>query len=191
MGIISRFLLLLYTLIVGATVVIIAGACLDIMPANYWQPSLKFILIQPETLIALAVMLVLSLFFMAKVFASTQSSADNHLVVENEILLQQGQSGEVRVSVDAVEHIAARAALAVIGVREAQASVVKSSLTDQIIVKLNIVLGQGYSAPVVSENIVESIDTALMVALQIPNVPVEVTVTDITNAVADRRQRVV
>lgn len=191
MGIISRILLLLYTLIVGATVVIVAGACLDIMPANYWQPSLKFILIQPETLIVLVVMLVLSLFFMAKVFASAQSSVDNHLVLENEIVLQQGQSGEVRVAVDAVEHIAARAALAVIGVREAQASVVKSSLTDQIIVKLNIVLGQGYSAPVVSENIVESIDTALMVALQIPNVPVEVTVTDITNAVADRRQRVV
>lgn len=190
MGVISRFLLLLYTLVVGATVVIIAGACLDVMPAKFWQPSLKFILIQPETLIALAVMLILSLFFMTKVFASTPMT-DEPIVDMNEIILQQGQVGEVKVSIDAIEHIAERAALSVIGVRESQAAVVKSGQTDQIIVKLNIVLGQGYSAPVVSENIVESIDTALMVALQIPNVPVEIKVTDITNAVADRRQRVV
>ena len=123
MGIISRFLLLLYTLIVGATVVIIAGACLDIMPAKFWQPSLKFIMLQPETLVALAVMLVLSLFFLTRVFAS---SKDEQTVNEKEIVLQQGQVGEVRVAVDAVERIAERAALSVVGIREAQAVVVKS-----------------------------------------------------------------
>ena len=188
MGIISRFLLLLYTLIVGATVVIIAGACLDIMPAKFWQPSLKFIMLQPETLVALAVMLVLSLFFLTRVFAS---SKDEQTVNEKEIVLQQGQVGEVRVAVDAVERIAERAALSVVGIREAQAVVVKNKRNEQIVVKLSIVLGQGYSAPVVSENAVNSIDTAILVALQIPNVPVDVKVMDITNAVADRRQRVV
>ena len=59
MGIMSRVLLLLYALVVGAVTVIIASACLNFMPANFWQPSLKFILAQPETLIALAVMLLL------------------------------------------------------------------------------------------------------------------------------------
>lgn len=187
MGIISRFLLLLYSLVVGTVVVIIAGACLDIMPSKFWQPSLNFILARPETLGVLAVMLLLSFFFLTRVFVPTE----NPEVAEDEISLQNGQVGDIKVAVDAIERIAERAALSVTGVREAQAVVLKNKRNAQIFVRLNIVLAQGYSAPVVSENAVESIDTAILVALQIPNVPVEVKIRDITNAVAERRQRVI
>ena len=135
-------------------------------------------------------MLLLSIFFLTRVFAS--SSSDDTSVADDEIVLQQGQVGEVKVSIDAIQRIAERAALTVTGVRECQAAIVKGGRRhSQLIVRLTIVLGQGYSAPVVSENAVNSIDTALLVTLQIPEVPVEVTVKDITNAVAERRQRVV
>lgn len=189
MGIISRFLLLLYVLVVGATVVIIAGVCLKFIPENFWQPSLKFILIQPETLAALAVMLLLSLFFLTRVFASNKREQAS--VAEDEIILQKGQSGEVKVSVEAIKRISERAALSVNGIRESEAVVLKKKGDSDIAVRLTIVLGQGFAAPIVSENAVSAVDAAILTALQLPEVPVEVKVRDITNAVIERNRRVV
>ena len=187
MGIMSRVLLLLYALVVGAVTVIIASACLNFMPANFWQPSLKFILAQPETLIALAVMLLLSLFFLTRVFVSHEAPT----VADDEIILRQGLSGEVKVALDAIQRITERAALSVNGVRESQAVIFKKGKDTPIAVRLSIVLGQGFAAPTVSENAVNAVNNAILTALQIPAVPVEVTVKDITNAVIERRQRVV
>ncbi|MBQ9478321.1 MAG: alkaline shock response membrane anchor protein AmaP [Selenomonadaceae bacterium] len=189
MGIISRFLLLLYSLAVGAVIVIVGAACLGVMPENYWQPSLKFILAQPETLAVLAVMLLLSLFFLTRVFASNSKTVES--VARDEIILQQGQVGEVKVSIDAIQRITERAALTVNGVRESSAVILKGGKGSPITVKLDIVLGQGFAAPTVSENAINAIDKAILVALQLPEVPVEVKVKDITNAVIERRQRVV
>ena len=187
MGVISRILLLLYALVVGSVTVIIAAACLNFMPANFWQPSLKFILAQPETLVVLAVMLLLSIFFLTRVFVSHEEPT----VAEDEIILKQGLTGEVKVAIDAIQRITERAALSVNGVRESQAIIFKKNNNTPIAVRLSIVLGQGFAAPTVSENAVAAVNNAILTALQIPAVPVEVTVKDITNAGIERRQRVV
>lgn len=190
MGFISRLFLLLYVLVTGSVIVILACACLDVMPANFWQPSLKYLVAQPEMLAGLAVMFLMALFLLSKVFVSSHDEPDRLEIADSEIILQKGMAGEVKVAIDAIQRIAERAALSVKGVRESEAMILKDK-NDTLIVRLTIVLGQGYAAPSVSENTVNAINNEISIALQIPEVPVEITVKDITNAVAERRQRVV
>ena len=187
MGIISRFFLLLYVLVVTTTVLIFAGICTKLIPNQIWQGYLNYILIQSETVIVLAVMLFFSLFFLGYVFSS--SKGDQRAV--GEIMLKEGEPGEVKVAVDAIRHITERAALSVSGVREVKVTINKQNGECPIAIFVTIVLGQGHSAPLVSEAVVKSIEKTIFTALQIGGVPVDVSVKDITNAVIERKQRVV
>ena len=128
---------------------------------------------------------------LSRVFVSTDEVEQDQLTLaDDEIILQKGMSGEVKVAIDAIQRISERAALTVNGVRESQAAIFKDT-TGSIAIRLTIVLGHGYAAPVVSENASNAINSAIEAALLIPEVPVEVKVTDITNAIGERKQRVV
>ena len=186
MGIVSRFFLLLYVLVVIVAVLVFAGVCLQLVPKQIWQSYLNYIIVQQETVIVLAVMLFFSLFFLGFVFSSRK---DTQAV--GEILLKEGEPGEVKVSIDAIKRLIERAALSVNGVREATVTILKNKGEVPISVRLTIILGQGHSAPTVSETVVNAIDKAIFTALQIGGVPVDVKVKDITNAVVERKQRVV
>ena len=91
----------------------------------------------------------------------------------------------------AIVSVVERAAITVSGVREASASVYQQEGEMPIRIRLTIVLGQGFSAPRVSEAAVAAIDDALKIALELPNVPVEVKVTEVTHAIIERDKRVV
>ena len=186
MGIVSRFFLLLYVLVVSVAVLVFAGVCLQLIPKQNWQYYLNYIIAQQETVIVLAVMLFFSLFFLGFVFSSQKDTR-----AFGEILLKEGEPGEVRVAIDAIKRLIERAALSVNGVREVNVTILKNKGEAPISVQLTIILGQGHSAPAVSETVVAAIDKAIFTALQIGGVPVDVKVKDITNAVVERKQRVV
>ena len=175
MGILSRFFLLLYVLAVGTAVVICAGVCLHLIPTNVWQERLRFIIAQKETLIVLAVMLMFSLGFLGEIFSSKKDPR-----ARGEITLKQGEPGEVKVS---VEEILEGTTL--------NDEILKQKAETPISVNLKIVLSQGVSAPAVSEAAAKAVNNVIFTALQISNVPVDISVKDITNAVIERRQRVV
>ncbi len=186
MGIVSRFFLLLYVLAVFISVIIFAGVCLQLIPKQIWQSYLNYIIVQRETVVVLAVMIFFSLFFLGYVF----SSRKNENAV-GEILLKEGQPGEVRVAIEAIKRVIERAALSISGVRETSVTILKNKGEAPVAVRLAIVLGQGHAAPTVSEAVVNNVNKAIFTALQIGSVPVEVKVKDITNAVVERKQRVV
>ena len=99
--------------------------------------------------------------------------------------------GGVLVAVEAVISVVERAALTVSGVREVHAEVNKMSGEVPIKIRLAIVLGQNYSAPKVSSEVNLAVNEALRIAFEISNVPVELKVTEITHAIAERERRVV
>ena len=160
--------------------------CLNLIPTFYWQDKLKYILAQQETLIVLAVMFFFSLNFLGFSFSSNKEQN-----ATGEILLKSGEPGEVKVAIDAIKNLTQRAAESVMGVRESKVVINKQKGDIPIAIKLEIILGQGHSAPSVTESVVKSIDKAIFTALQLSGVPIRVTVKDITNAVVERKQRVV
>lgn len=189
MGIIRRLILLFYIPAVLAVLAICAGVCLKLIPEKLWQSELKFLIAQDETLIAIAIMALAGVILWTAVF-SRKASTDL-TAASGTVHLEVGKPGEVKVAVNAIISVVERAAITVNGVREASAAVYKQSGDMPIKVRLAIVLGQGFSAPKVSEAAVVAVDEALLTTLQLPKVPVEVTVEEVTHAIIERDKRVV
>ena len=189
MGIIRRLILLFYVLAVLAVLVVCAGVCLQIIPANVWQVELKYIVAREETLAVLAGMTVASLILLTGVFS--RSGSKGLSAASGDVHLEPGKSGDVKVTVPAIVEVVERAAITINGVREANATVYRQDGEMPIKIRLVIVLGQGFSAPRVSEAAVAAISDALRTALELQNVPVEVKVNEITHAITERDKRVV
>ena len=188
MGIIRRLILLFYVSAIMAVLVVCAGVCLQLIPEDVWQRELKFIIAQQETLAVLAGMAAASLILLTGVFARSKGGLS---LASGDVHLEQGKPGEVKVTVPAIVGVIERAAITVSGVREVQVSVYRQEGNMPIKVRLTITLGQGFSAPRVSEAAVAAIHDALSTALELPDVPVEVKVNEVTHAITEREKRVV
>lgn len=187
MGIIRRLILLFYVLAIIAALVICAGVCLQLIPTDFWQNELNYIIARQETLAVLAVMLLASLILLTGVFSRSKGLS----VASADVHLEQGKPGDVKITVPAIVSVVERAAITVNGVREVEASVYQQAGEMPIKIRLTITLGQGFSAPRVSEAAVAAVDDALLVALELSNVPVEVKVNEVTHAITERERRVV
>ena len=188
MGIIRRLILLFYVLAVLAATIVAAGVCLRVIPADIWRGELDRIIAQPETLAGIGVIILASLILLTGVFARNSNSSS---ILSGDVELERGKPGEVKVTVPAITGVVERAAITVNGVREAEAVVQQQSGDMPIKVRLTIALGQGFSAPRVSEAVTNSVDEALRVALELPDVPVEVKVNEVIHAIQERDRRVV
>lgn len=188
MGIIRRLILLFYVLAVLATAIVCAGVYLQLIPADVWQNELQHILARQETLAVLVVMILASLILLTAVFARSSKGLS---IASGDVHLEVGKPGEVKVTVPAIISVVERAAITVSGVREVEASVYQQSGDMPIKVRVTIALGQGFSAPRVSEAAVAAIDDALQTALELPAVPVEVKVNEVTHAIVERERRVI
>lgn len=189
MGILRRLILLFYVLAMLAASIVCAGVCLKLIPTDVWQKELETIIARPETLAVIAVIIIASLILLTAVFS--RSGNNSISIASGDVHLEQGKPGEVKVAVPAIVDVVERAAIIVNGVREAEASVYRQSGDMPIKVQLTIALGQGYSAPRVSEAVTASIDAALRTALELQSVPVEVLVKEVTHAITERDKRVV
>ena len=189
MGIIRRLILLFYVPAVLVVIAVCAGVCLHLIPENVWQYYLKFIIAREETLAVLAGMALASLILLPAVFSRRKSK--ELALASGDVNLEVGKPGEVKVTVPAIVSVIERAAITISGVREVSASVYKQNGEMPIRVRLTITLGQGFSAPRVSEATVNAVDEALTTALELPNVPVEVKVDEVTHAIVERDKRVV
>ena len=191
MGIISRLLLFLYVIVVMAALIVCAAVCLHIFPEQYWRNMLEVIIVRQETLAVIAVMFLASLCLLNAVFSGSKKSRGEFLS-SDDVELHKGQLSEVKITVGAIQSVVERAALTVQGVREVKAEVFNQS-SGEVPVKVNleVVLGQGYSAPEVSTEINLAVNEALQTALQISNVPVKTKVIEVTHAIGERERRVV
>ncbi|MBQ7453881.1 MAG: alkaline shock response membrane anchor protein AmaP [Selenomonadaceae bacterium] len=189
MGIIRRLILLFYVLAVLAMSIVCAGVCLKLIPTDLWQKELHFLITQQETLAAIGIMILASLILLTGVFS--RSGGSDLSVISGDVHLEQGKPGEVKVAVPAIVGVVERAAVTINGVREAEATVYQQSGDMPIKIQLTIVLGQGFSAPRVSEAAVATIHEALSTTLELPDVPIEVKVNEVTHAIQERDRRVV
>ena len=189
MGIIRRLILLFYVLAIRAALIICAGVCLKLIPADIWHRYLDFIIAQNETLAVLAVMFLASWILFTGVFSRSKSTGLT--AASGDVHLEVGKPGEVKVTVGAIVSVVESAAITVSGVREVEATVYRQDGAMPLKVRLTITLGQGFSAPHVSEATVAAVDDALLTTLQLPNVPVEVKVNEVTHAIIEREKRVV
>ena len=191
MGILSRLLLFFYVIAVMAGLVVCAGVCLNLFPQEFLQSRLNEIISKQETWAVIGVMFVASLCLLSAVFSSDKKKREEDFLSDDDIELQKGQTGEVRITVDAIKNVVEQAAVTVQGVRQVKAEVFNQRGEIPVKIDLEIILGQGYSAPKVSEEINSTVNQALQTATELSNIPVKIKVTEVTHAILEREKRVV
>ena len=195
MGIFNRLLLLPYSLLMIAATLGASAMALHIIPESVWLNEVHYALSRQEFLVICAVLFLVSLKFFFAVFTRSSDSARSH----GEIMVVDTPSGAVQVELAAIKEIVERIALSVQGIREAAAFVSvsggsKSSDTAgaaSLQVELRVVLTDQASLGTVSEQLKENIRQDIMEILCIDNVPVSIRVTNISNASAQAKRRVV
>lgn len=187
MGILSRLLLFFYVLVVMASSVAVAGVCLKVIPTNLWQKVLQMMIQSQETLIVLVIMMLASLCLLSVVFSGKKVPE----ILSTDIELKKDAMSEVKITIEALVGVVERAALTVAGVRQVKASVYKQADKSPLRVQLEIILSQGYTAQIVSEEVNNAVSEALNTTAQITGVPIEIKVTEVTHAIIERERRVV
>ena len=188
MGIISRLLLVMYAIIVTAVLAICVGVYFNVIPD--WQNQLAWLIKRQETLAVICIMILAGICLIHSALSTGKKNVEE-ILSEDDVELQKGKAGEVKVTILAITNVVERAALTVQGVREVKAAVNKKAGEIPIKVRLEIVLSQGYSAPEVSAKINSAIESALQRTLQIGGVKAEIRVTEVTHAIVERERRVV
>jgi uncharacterized alkaline shock family protein YloU len=152
-----------------------------------WLNEVRFAIARPDVLAVLAIILLLSL-YMLKVSLST-TKGEPKWRVPTELLLVDGENGKVRVSAEAVQGLAERAATAIKGVREANVRIKPMKAGDtSVSLSVSVVLTHGISVPDVGERVSEEIRRDMSDSLSLSDTKVEVSVTDISNAPVDRKR---
>ena len=190
MGIINRFLLFFYVLAIGILSLGVAAACLKILPEHIWLNELQYAFLQQEAMTAAAVIAAMSLYFAGYCLFSGSSS---EAAAPSDSIVVKNETGEVRVSVDAVRNIVEREARVVRSVRDVKVRVKPSGTPGEnpLQVEVRLVLLSGANVPQVSDEVIRNIKTQLRQSMDFPDVPVKVTVSDVSNAPVENRRRVV
>ncbi len=186
MGIITRLLLLLYALCIGAASLVAAAVCLKLIPGHLWKNELMFALGQMETLGVLAVIFLVSLYMLS---ASVSSSGPKKEKLPAELELKSGDSGTIRVSVEAVKRLAERVASSIHGVRETHVKLLPPKDGEAAVtLTMDLVLLQGISVPDIGQQAAQAVRQELENTMSMTDLKVDVSVSDITNAPVDKKR---
>ena len=191
MGIINRLLLLPYALCTMALSVAVVAVALRIVPESVWLNELRYALSRQELLAACGVFFLVSLKFFFAVFSGTSSSARTH----GEFMVVDTPAGAVQVALSAVRGIVERVALSMQGVRTGTAIISvhdapKGAAATPMQVELKITLADHTSLNAVSEELTSKVRQELHDVLGIPDVPVTLRVTEISNAAGASKRSV-
>ena len=124
-----------------------------------------------------------------KFFSVPASAVKKARSASGEFLLKKTDFGLVRVEFEVVRKISERALRSVEGVKESELTVEKLTEANPLRIRLTTTLGEGYSAPRISEAIDKAINNALREYLQLEfYVPVDVKIREIAQVVTKRRR---
>ena len=189
MGILNRFFLFVLTLFFVLLSLGVLAVCLQVVPEHYWLNELRFALGRTETVAVFAAVLFLSLHLLL-VSCSRQAPKK---VSHGELVMVESSMGEVGVALEAVRGLVEKLVREVRGVRDAKVKVcsAKKGEGEPLSVSLALIIGQETNVAEVSAAASQLISSRLEKILGYSQVPVEVLITDITNAAPDRKHRVV
>ena len=182
MGIINRGLCVVFSLAVLIIAVVLLLAALRILPEDMFVNELRFLLRQEETPAVVGGLGLFALYFLLLGFFSGGSTPKG----VKEISLVKSDGGEVKVMVEAVRRLVERTATEIDKVRETKADI-KTDGNGIPQVRLDVVMLADANAPTVANEVVAKVKSELSTALSMKDVPVTVSVSEISNANAAKR----
>lgn len=192
MGIINRFLLLVYALAVACLSLGVAALALQIVPEPILLNEYRYLMGEQQwPLVAGGVLVfLLSIHLIGCSFSGGSDERGG-----GELLVLHGKAGDVSVSLAAVHNLVEQTVQAVPGVRSlsARVSAVKKAAKGEraLALRLAIVIGKEANAAAVSDDIRTEIRGALQDTMGVDDFALEIVVEDISNAPLAKKKRVV
>lgn len=192
MGIINRFLLLLYALAVACLSLGVAALALQIVPEPMLLNEYRYLVNAQQWQVVAGGVLVflLSIHLIGCSFSGGSEAREG-----GELLVLHGKAGDVGVSQDAVHNLVEQTVQAISGVRSlrAKVSILKKAAkgAPQLALRLAIVIGKEANAAVVSDDIRAEIRRCMKDTVGIDDFALEIVVEDISNAPLTKKKRVV
>lgn len=189
MGILNRSLLFVYTLFFGILCAGIVALCLHIVPERVVLNEYEYLSSQWQTGAVAGVFLLLSIHLLLCSFSGSKSRE----ISTRELLVVQGATGQVNVSLAAIREMAERLAGSVHGVRTAKAKAsVEHRRGEGDFLKLDIRLevGQERGIAAISDDIRSQVGSYLTQAAGIDNVELAVSVQSIVSGVSVKKRRI-
>ena len=189
MGIISRLLLLPFTLGVTACALSVLAVALRIIPEAYWQNELRFALAQQETIFVAGAYFILSLYFLVKVFTRNKSEKVN----SKEYAIINTVVGTVRVELSAIKKLLENVTGKVQGVHSvaAKVTVIRKEDGETLTVSLRVAMSSECNVTKVSEELVTLVREELAKVISVQDIPVEIEITEIAKTASTAKKRVV
>lgn len=189
MGVINRFLLLLLSLSTAVLSLAVLGAVSGLLAETLWLDSIHYALSRKETIAVSAVAFLISLKLLGCVFHRSREKA----LSRGEYVIAASPHGEVRVALDAVRNLTDRLAREAHGVRDVRVRVKVKNNRDNasLALEVNLVIGREAEVKKLTEQLTNSIQQHLAQTMALTEVPVTIVVTDVSDAVPDRKHRVV
>lgn len=191
MGVINRFFLFIYALAVGVLLAVAATVAFHFVPESVWINDLRVALARHEFFMGLGVFSLFSLYFILYALLVKQHTSDQ--ISEDEVVLAQGKDGNIRVARDAVQNLAEKEAAEAHAVRSVRAEMFRQNKSDAspFRLELSVIMLVGADVATVTKDVTERIRRRFAKTFGISEVPISVTVTEITNAPVENQKRVV
>ncbi|SDZ73984.1 MULTISPECIES: alkaline shock response membrane anchor protein AmaP [Selenomonas] len=191
MSIINRFLLLLLSLTGLALSGAVLAAALQVLPENIWLKQIHFALVQKETLVICAVALLICLKLLLAVFSR---KAGEPSTSKGEYVIDAGPKGEVRVALEAMRSLADRMAREVHGVRDARVRIKAKNPKDgaaSLSLDVDLSVGREADVSVVAKTLTERVQEHFRRTMALEDMPVNVVVSEVSDAEPEKKHRVV
>lgn len=191
MGIINRFL----TFVISLAMIMAAAAgfvlCLGVLPEASWLPQLRSILARPEAPAVAVLLVVVSLIMLLRALVGAGGPAQ-----VSEIVIKSSHDGDVGVAVAAIRSLVLETVCAIRGINGAEVNISvprprKNMAAVPLAVSLRLIVHADVSVPEITDQVVSRLNEKFATVLSLTDVPIKVSVGEITNSPAKRERRVV
>lgn len=189
MGVINRCLLFLYTLFFGLLCLGMVLLCLHLVPERVLINEYTYVMDQWQTGAAAGLLFLISVHLLFCSFASGKAKTVN----AKELLVIQGATGQVNISLSAIREMAERMAISVHGVREAKVKTVverRKEEGDFLKLDVRIVVGPERNIAAVSDDIRSRVGKYISESVGINGFELAVSVQSIASGVNVKKRRV-
>ena len=189
MGILNRSLLFVYTLFFGVLCAGIVALCLHIVPERVVLNEYDYLANQWQTGAVAGVFLLVSIHLLLCSLSGSRSKEIN----AKELLVVQGATGQVNVSLAAIRDMAERLSASVNGVRMAKAKALVERRKDEgdfLKLDIRLEIGQERGIAAISDDVRTQVGRYVTQAAGIDNVELAVSVQGIASGVAVKKRRI-
>lgn len=189
MGFFNRCLLFVYTLFFGLVSAGIVALCLHFVPDRVLLNEYEYCVNQWQTGAAAAVLLLLSLHLLLCCFDRSKKRE----VHAKELLILQGQTGQVNVSLPAICNMAETLAADVRGIRQAKVSAAVEHRKDKgdfLKLSLKLDVGRERNLQELSDDVRKALSAYLVQIAGIHDVDIDISVQTIAGGVSVKKRRI-